>query len=185
MFVVEAQDFAKYLLRAFLLGMILALFYLLYGFMRVAFQKTRRFKKGFFILQALTDLIYCLFGGFLNILMIFSANRGQIRIIALLFEMVGFLLLYLPLGAPVRHIQEQILCFLKRKVCVPVLRIVHRKTKAVLLKGKRSVRFLKLKRQSKRFDKLYLAKTRKELQKGQASLFAGQQQEEHAERKRR
>ena len=185
MFVVEAQDFANYLLRAFLLGVLLALFYLLYGFVRVAFQKTPRFKKVFFILQALTDLAYCLLGAFLNILMIFSANRGQIRIIALLFEMAGFLLLYLPAGALVRRMQEKMLRFFRRRVLVPLLRTLGRKLTAALSRIRLGMRFLKLKSQSKQFDKLYLEKIRKELQKGRAFLFPEEQQKEHTERKRR
>ena len=185
MFVVEAQDFANYLLRAFLLGVLLALFYLLYGFVRVAFQKTPHFKKSFFVLQALSDLAYCLLAGFLNILMIFSANRGQIRIIALLFEMAGFLLLYLPAGTLVRRMQERMLRFFLRRVLTPLLHALRGKLTAAMLKIRQGMRFLKLKRQSKRFDKLYLTKIRKELQNGAAFLFSGERQEEHTERKRR
>lgn len=133
MFIVERIDFSVFLVRAFFLGVLFASGYLLLGFERILFANKNRLI--FQIIQLIFDLFYCILICFCDILMIYCANRGQIRIIALIIQLSGFLLIYLPLSKPVKRWEEKLMRAGYRKLWLPITEgIKRKKRKRALLK---------------------------------------------------
>ena len=106
MFVVERQEYALFLVNSMLLGALLAVIYLLLGFVRIAFWRMLPGVRGR-LPMAVIDLAFCFLAAFLNVLMIFASNRGQVRISALAFEIFGFCVLYLPFKKTVLKMQKK------------------------------------------------------------------------------
>ena len=120
MFVVERADFALFLLRSLLLGGALAFVYLLGGFIRLPLA-SRCKGLPFALALLLPDLCFCLFAAFLNVLMIFAANRGQIRLVSLLFELGGFAFVWRFLGKWIYKAEARLMKFIMKRILRPLL----------------------------------------------------------------
>ena len=116
MFIVENGDLVRFFIRSFLLGAFISVLYLLGSFFRKTAFRVFGVKAFFAAVRFLFDLIFCAFAAFLNILMVYSANRGQVRLTALLFEALGFFLVYRLFAGRVYRLQDAILGFLARTV---------------------------------------------------------------------
>ena len=135
MFVVEREDFALFLVRSAVLGVLLGAFYLAGGFFRIPLGKGKLKKSAPWVLFV-PDLFFCLFAGFLTVLLVFASNRGQVRIMALLFELGGFCLVYGIFKKRVYRLEEILLVFLKNRVLIPLLLPLKRNIR-------RLIRFIK------------------------------------------
>lgn len=120
MFVVERADFALFLLRSLLLGTALAFLYLLGGFIRLPLS-SRCTGLPLALALLLPDLCICLFAAFLNVLMILAANRGQIRLVSLLFELGGFVLVWRVLGKWIYKAEAWLMRFIMKRMLRPLL----------------------------------------------------------------
>ena len=151
MFLVSKKELVLYLLRAFFLGGFIGFSYLLSGFFRLAFQRIagRRRKLFYRIGLILPDLLFCLTAAFLNILMIYSANRGQVRLVALMAELLG-LLGPLALRQKAYQLEKRILRALYRALIAPVRKVIGIQVEKV----KAKVRLRKLKELDKQTDRL-------------------------------
>lgn len=151
MFLVSKKELVLYLLRAFFLGGFIGFSYLLFGFFRLAFQRIAGRKRKLFycIGLILPDLLFCLTAAFLNILMIYSANRGQVRLVALMAELLG-LLGPLALRQKAYQLEKRILRALYRALIAPVRKVIGIQVE----KLKAKVRLRKLKELDKQTDRL-------------------------------
>ena len=170
MFVVERQEFALFLARSVLLGMTLAGVYLLLGGLRMPLQRAfRGVIRG--VLLLFPDLAFSALVAFSNVLMVYASNRGQVRLSALLLELIGFCAVYIPLASPIEKAEGAALDFLKNKILIPILN----RMKALVASCRRRIqeRFfhLKVKKYNSKVDRLLQKTVRKALEKGETFLF--------------
>ncbi len=124
MFVLEQGKLIEYCLRAGLLGVLFALGYLLLGFQRILFAC---FPKALnLILQAVADLFFWGVIAFSDMLMVYSANRGRIRILALLVQLFCFLICYLPLKKPIRRVETAVIGWISRVFIYPIVSFIKK-----------------------------------------------------------
>ncbi len=171
MFVVERSDFALFLLRSAVLGIFLALFYLFEGFFRNVFSKKKhpKLRLVFFIFP---DILFCLIVAFLNILLIFAANRGQVRIIALLFELAGFWGCISLLKRRMDLFQKRILRIVKKRIVSPIVSLIGSFLRRVWVFGKRRAEAAHIKRFNKKMDRVLEEYVVKSIVEGAEQLFA-------------
>jgi hypothetical protein len=170
MFVVERQEFALFLARSFVLGALLAGVYLLLGFVRIPLLHglPKVFGR---IGLVLPDAAFCAVAAFLNILTVYVSNRGQVRISALLFEVLGFCIVYLPFGSFVEGLQGKTFRFLKRKILLPLFLIGKRILRRCVERAKEKRFRSKLKRYNKKIDRLLENAVLKSLEDGERTFF--------------
>ncbi len=156
MFVVEQEDLALFLIRSAALGGFLAVIYLLGGFLRIPISRSES-KKTSVILLFLPDLFFCLFSAFLNILLVFAANRGQIRIIALLLESVTFVGVIKLFNGIVYRLEYAVLRFFKRRVFLPCISPLRSLWKRVIRSLRVRAEYRKLRRFNKDLDAILLS----------------------------
>ena len=172
MFVVEREDFALFLIRSFLLGVFLASLYLAGGFFRI-FLEGIRSARGKNLCLFVPDLAFCLLSAFLNVLLIFSANRGQVRPIALILEASGFFLVLRVLGKRAYRMEKRLLCFLKKRVLIPLvlpLRRLCHKIEDLLKKRVQTARFFRF---NKDLDRKLIKRIRYEVAVAEEQSFGG------------
>lgn len=170
MFVVERQEYALFLVNSMLLGALLAVIYLLLGFVRIAFWRMLPGVRGL-LPMAVIDLAFCFLAAFLNVLMIFASNRGQVRISALAFEIFGFCVLYLPFKKTVLKMQKKILSYMKNRIVLPISSFILGKMRRIFEKGRRLCLLSRVKRYNRRLDRLIRKAAEDAVKKGEGSLF--------------
>lgn len=169
MFVVERGDFALYLLRSFLYGVTVSAAYLPCGFFRILIRKTNKVLSA--ILMTLFDVCFCLFAAFFAMLLVYSANRGQMRIIAILFFAAGFMLLYMPLCDRVEKAEAKLLDAFSKKILYPVRTFIKKK---VLAAKKQIVERINLKKSikyDKNFEEMLSVRIEKKLLQEAEEMF--------------
>lgn len=166
MFLVSKKELVLYLLRAFFLGGFIGFSYLLSGFFRLAFQRITGRKILYRIGLIIPDLLFCFAAAFLNILMVYSANRGQVRLIALMAELLGFLCL-LSLRQKAYQLEKQILRTLYKVLILPVRKVM----KSNVEKMKAKIRLRELKKLDKQTDQLLEKTADENVQKLDELLF--------------
>ena len=172
MFVVERQEFTLFLFRSFLLGAVLALLYLFLGFFRIPAE--RIWSKAFGRLcLVLIDLPFCGLIAFLNMLMIYASNRGQVRISALLFEVLGFLVIYLPFGRRAEKMQYRLFLLIKNRVVQPVWRFFCKKTTILVKKAANRILVFKLKSYNRKLDRIISRMVDDAIKNGEERIFPG------------
>ncbi|MBQ9467827.1 MAG: spore cortex biosynthesis protein YabQ [Clostridia bacterium] len=144
MFVVEREELLRFFFRSFLLGALYACAYLIAGFVRKVFGRMRSVKLRA-VLLFVFDFALCLTAAFFDALLVFAANRGQLRIFALIMQIGGFALLYLPLRRYVYAAQEKLISGIYDVIFAPIVRRCER------IRNKRMRK--KEKRAEKRFDR--------------------------------
>ena len=154
MFLVDGADFVRYLFRAFLLGMALSPVFLSASGVKILLSEGPAiFRRLAFLVLFIYDVFTFLLASFLNILMVFSANRGQVRLMALLFEVAGFLLLFLPLYKISLKIQRKVILFLKKKVVLPLINGLRARGRFVFGAIKKRKTINELKKYNDSFEK--------------------------------
>ena len=118
MFVLEQGKLIEYCLRAGLLGILFAFVYLLLGFQRILFARLKKALN--LILQAVADMFFWSVIAFSDMLMVYSANRGRIRILALLVQLFCFLICYLPLKKPIWRAETAVVEWIIRVFIHPI-----------------------------------------------------------------
>ena len=168
MFLVGKKELVLYLLRAFFLGGFIGGAYLLSGFFRLGFQRIAGGKRKILyrVCMILPDLLFCLLAAFLNILMVYSANRGQVRLVALMAELVG-LLVPLSLRKKAYQLEKRILRRLYRILIAPVCRVLRTRVE----KTKAKIRRRRLKELDKQTDRLLEKTARENIQMLEELLF--------------
>ena len=169
MFIVERGDFALYLLRAFLYGAAVSLIYLFCGVFRVIISKTGRVFRT--VLMFLFDLSFCLVSAFFAMLLVYSANRGQMRIIAILFFAAGFWLIYIPLCQKSERLIENLLSVLSRRLVKPLFRFFKSKTHEVKKRILYRVNLKKAIKYDKDFPKILFERIENRLRQETESVF--------------
>lgn len=171
MFVVERVDFALFLFRSSLLGIVLALLYIvLFGFLRIALCKILKGFRGKALL-VIPDLLFSMVTAFMNLLMIYVSNRGQVRISALAFEVAGFCVVYCLFSRRIERLEEMVLDFLKNKLIVPVILFFKNKIKSLLGRISEKYIYKKQKRYDRKIDRLFSNTVKDALKKGENILF--------------
>ncbi len=151
MFVVERSAFALYLFRSFLYGLLVAAVYLAGGFVRIIFDRCGRIFS--VLLTALYDFSLCLVSTFFAMLLVYSANRGQIRIIAILFFIAGFVLLYLPLRHKIEETEKHLIERIFSKILIPCLDFGRIRIQKVRLNIQQKREFRKCEKYDRNFEK--------------------------------
>lgn len=169
MFVVERQEFALFLFRSFLLGGGIAAAYLLLGFVRIPLKGSPSVMKWLFL--PIVDLLFCCLAAFSTMLVIYVSNRGQVRLSALLFEVLGFCALYLPFEKPVEKIEQKVLLFAKNRIISPLCALIWKGLRTIYSRTRKAYLLFKLKRYNRNLNRLLTKRAETAIKRGEGLIF--------------